>query len=292
MRRQFKDSALRLAAQDEKLTLLFGDISVFLFKDFWDKYPDRFFNAGICESTLVSMAAGLSAAGWRPVVHTIAPFVTERCYEQIKLDVCYNGFPVCIVSCGASFDYAWDGATHHCYTDLELMRMLPGMAVAQPGSPKEFDILFEAYRKETSYIRMSDDAHKLSLDVKPGKGAIVRETPGAKLTVATAGPLLGNVAEACAGLPVNILYFPTIKPLDTELLARFSKTKILVVHDAFGLFEALAGAMPLSLEYHGIPDRFCCFYGTLQDIRKTLALDPSGIRERVASALKNSQAAE
>lgn len=285
MRQQFKDTALRLATRDDKLALLFGDISVFLFKDFWDRYPERFFNAGICENTLISMAAGLSAVGFHPIVHTIAPFVTERCYEQIKLDICYNGFPACVVTCGASFDYAWDGATHHCYTDLELTRMLPGMSVAQPGSKKEFDILLEAYYKGPSYVRASDASHKLDLDVRPGKGVIVREAAGAELTVITAGPLLGDVVAACSDFSVNVLYFPTIKPFDAELLARFAKTRLLVVHDAFGLFEAVSSALPVAAEYHGIPDRFCCFYGTLSDIRRHLALDVDGIRERVARAL-------
>ena len=141
MRRQFKDTVMRLAEQDDRLLLWV--ISVFLFNDFSSRHPDRLHNVGICENTLISMAAGLSATGFYPVVHTIAPFVTERSYEQVKLDMCYNGFGCTIVTTGGSFDYAWDGATHHCYTDLELMRMLPDMQVMQPGSKKEFDILLQ-----------------------------------------------------------------------------------------------------------------------------------------------------
>lgn len=287
MRRQFKDSCLRLAEQDGKLVLIFGDISVFLFNEFNRRHPDRFFNVGICENTLVSMAAGLNFTGYHPVVHTIAPFISERCYEQIKLDVCYNGFPCCIVSCGGSFNYAWDGATHHCYTDLELMRMLPGMEVMQPGSDKEFDILFSRCYADgnPSYIRLDDDKHGVDLPVEFGKGVIVKKFPGATLTVITAGPLLGNVLAACSDLPVNILYFHTIKPMDVELLRHFSGTRMLVVHDAFGLFEAINAVLSVKSEYHGIPDSFCCQYGTLKDIRKKLSLDPDGIKERVKVTL-------
>jgi transketolase len=212
MRRQFKDTALRLAGQDDKLVLLFGDISVFLFNEFSAKYPDRLLNVGICENTLISMAAGMSAAGFHPIVHTIAPFVTERSYEQVKLDICYNRFGCTIVTCGASFDYAWDGATHHCYTDLELMRMLPGMEVMQPGSKKEFDSLFsQCYRNgNPSYLRIATDEHGLEFPIEFGKGHIVKETKGADFTVVTAGPLLGNVVSACSDLPVNIPYFHTL----------------------------------------------------------------------------------
>ena len=287
MRRQFKDTVMRLAEQDDRLVLLFGDISFFLFNDFNTRHPNRLFNVGICENTLISMAAGMSATGYYPVVHTIAPFVTERSYEQVKLDICYNRFGCTIVTTGGSFDYAWDGATHHCYTDLEIMRMLPGMEVMQPGSKKEFDILFSAsYNNgKPSYLRIAADEHGLDLPVEFGKGVIVKETPGANVTIATAGPLLGNVLAACSDMKVNIIYFHTIKPLDVQLLQRFSDTRILIVHDAFGLFEAINGACSAKTEYHGLPDEFCCYYGTLEDIRRKIGLDVSGIRTRIESAL-------
>lgn len=287
MRRQFKDTVMRLAEQDEKLVLLFGDISFFLFNDFSIRHPNRLLNVGICENTLISMAAGMCATGYYPIVHTIAPFVTERSYEQVKLDICYNRFGCTIVTTGGSFDYAWDGATHHCYTDLELMRMLPGMEVMQPGSKKEFDILFSrCYNNgNPSYLRIAADEHGLDFPVTLGKGVIIKETPGAEVTIATAGPLLGNVLAACSDLNVNILYFHTIKPLDVQLLQRFSDTRILVVHDAFGLFEAINAACDVKTMYHGLPDAFCCYYGTIEDIRSKIGLDAPGIRQRVEIAL-------
>jgi len=287
MRRQFKDTALRLAEHDDRLTLLFGDISVFLFNEFSELHPDRLLNVGICENTLISMAAGMSATGFHPIVHTIAPFITERSYEQVKLDLCYNHFGCTIVTCGGSFDYAWDGATHHCYTDLELMRMLPGMEVMQPGSKKEFDTLFsQCYNNgNPSYVRIAADEHGLDLPVEFGKGVLVKETEGADLTVVTAGPLLGNVLSACSNLPVNIIYFHTIKPLDRDLLERFAKTRIIVVHDAFGLFEAVNAACSVRSVYHGLPDQFCGYYGTLEDIRSKLRLDTEGIRAVILNEL-------
>ncbi len=288
MRRQFRDTALQLAQGDDRLVLLFGDISVYLFNEFSDRYPDRLLNLGICENTLISMAAGMSKVGFHPIVHTITPFVTERSYEQVKLDLCYNRLGCTIVTCGGSFDYAWDGATHHCYTDLEVMRMLPGMEVMQPGSKKEFDALLSGcYDNDNpSYIRIAADEHGLDLPVEFGKGVLVKETPGSEVTIATAGPVLGNVVAACADLPVNVLYFHTIKPLDTALLDRFSHTRILVIHDAFGLFEAINSACQAkAVFYHGLPDAFCCWYGTLQEIRRKIGLDTDGIRKRLECML-------
>ncbi len=288
MRNTFKNVMLELAEKDDSIVMLMGDISVYLFKEFYEKYPDRFFNAGICENTEISMAAGLSLEGFHPFIHTIAPFVTERSYEQVKLDLCYNGASGNIVTCGGSFDYAWDGATHHCYTDLELMRMLPRMEVMQPGSKREFhDLICARYNSgNPTYTRIAGDEHGFDLPVEFGKGQVLRSSPAAKWTVLTAGPLLKNVMKASENLDVNVLYFHTIKPIDANLIRQFSHTKMLVVHDAFGLYEAVAPVAGTSVEYHGIPDRFCGFYGTLDEIRGLLELDPEGIRKRIQHSLK------
>jgi len=315
MRRQFKETILDLASNDETIVLLFGDVSVYLFKEFQERYPKRFYNMGICENSLVSVAGGLSSQGFTPFVHTIAPFLTERCLEQIKLDLCYNRFPANIVTCGATFDYAWDGATHHCHNDLAILRLLPGMEVLQPGSCRELDqLLRQRYKSgnptyyrlsdhphainlpvtflrqryksgNPTYYRLSDHPHAIDLPVTFGKGVLIRDA-AAPVTVATAGPLLGNVMEAVSDLPVNLIYFHTIKPIDRELVARFARTDILVVQDAHGLQEAITEVPGLRTSRHGLADAFCDCYGTLGDIRSRLGLDPQGIRAAVTSSLE------
>lgn len=289
MRKQFKDTVMELAGGDDRIVVILGDVSVYLFQDFKERHPDRFYNMGICENTLISAAAGLSSVGFHPFVHTIAPFITERSYEQIKLDMCYNGFGGNIVSCGASFDYAWDGATHHCYTDLAILRLLPNMEVIQPGSRKELDVLIRSQyaNGKTTYFRLSDHPHSVDLPVEFGRGVVIKDV-SAPVTVMTAGPLLENVLEACDGIDVNIVYFHTLKPVDKELIETYRHTKILVVHDAFGLYEAIAEIPRLSLAYQGIPDAFCSWYGNLHDIRKRLGLDAASIRQRILQQLKNS----
>lgn len=282
MRRQFRDTIMDLAQKDDKIIMVHGDVSVYLFSDFKEKYPDRFYNMGICENTLISITAGLSSQGFFPFVHSIAPFITERSFEQIKLDMCYNQFGGNIVSCGASFDYAWDGATHHCYTDLAILRTLPGMEVIQPGSRKEVDLLIRSqYRNgKPTYFRLSDHPHDIDVPVEFGKGVVLKDT-SSKVTVMTAGPLLGNVMEGCRDLDVNLVYFHTIKPIDREIITRFADTRIMVFHDAFGLYEAVCEVPDICVSYHGLPDEFCSWYGTLNDIRKHIGLDAASIRETV-----------
>lgn len=282
MRKQFKETVMDLATNDSNVVVILGDVSVYLFHEFREKYPDRFYNMGICENTLVSVAAGLSSQGFYPFVHTIAPFISERSFEQIKLDLCYNKFGGNILSCGASFDYAWDGASHHSYTDLAILRLLPDVEVIQPGSRKEVDILIRSQYKngKTTYFRLSDHPHDIELNVKFAKGVVLKDS-GHKVTVMTAGPILANVFEACKDLDVNLVYFHTLKPIDREIIYKFKNTRIIVVHDAFGLYEAICEVPNLSISYHGLPDEFCHWYGSVKEIREKIGLDVISIKNKV-----------
>jgi transketolase len=269
--------------------MILGDVSVYLFNEFKEKYPERFYNMGICENTLISVAAALSSQGFSPFVHTIAPFITERSYEQIKLDMCYNRFGGNIVSCGASFDYAWDGATHHCYTDLAILRLLPGMEVIQPGSNKEVDTLIRSRYNNgnPTYFRLSDHPHNIDIpDIEFGKAAVLQNRDSA-LTVMTAGPILANVLEACEELEVNLVYFHTIKPIDKEIIETFRHTTILVIHDAFGLYEAICEVPGLTIFRHAMPDDFYSRYGTLAEARKQIGLDPESLNRTIQKILKD-----
>jgi transketolase len=287
MRGRFKDIVTQMAEDDPRIVIVLGDISVFQFNAFREKHPDRFYNMGILEPTLISVSGGLSATGFIPVVHTIAPFLTERCYEQIKLDLCYNRFEANLVTCGASFDYAWDGATHHAYSDLAILRLLPGMEVIQPGSERELDVLMRSQmgNGNPTYFRLSDHPHAIDTgEVKFGSGVVLkRGTSG--FTIMTAGPILGNVMEACRDINVTVVYFHTIKPIDAELVSSFRDDRILVVHDAHGLKEAVDAVGGMRTWYHGLPDDFCVWYGKVHDIRRRLGLDPAGIRARINDML-------
>ncbi len=286
MRQAFRDVSLTLGEQDDNLVLVFGDVSVYLFREFYERYPNRFYNAGICENTLISLSAGLSAQGFFPVTHTINPFLTERSIEQIKLDMAYNQFGGNIVTCGASFDYAWDGATHHCYAELSMLRYIPGTEIMQPGTAEEFVTLLESqYRNgKTSYFRTSEQRHSQDFPVEFGKGVVIRDS-NAPVTVVTAGPLLDDVLAACVDLNVNILYFHTLKPIDHELLNVYRHTHLLIVHDAHGLYEAVCELGDINASRHGLPDEFLGHYGTADKIREAIGLDPSGIRQVVSKRL-------
>ena len=142
LRQQFADTLISLGKEDSGLVVMVGDISHGILKPLAEACPGRYYNIGILEPTMVSMGAGLAAAGLCPVIHTIAPFLIERSFEQIKLDFCYHKLPGNIVTVGSAFDYSNLGCTHHCYGDFALLKTLQRIQICFPASAVEFDQLF------------------------------------------------------------------------------------------------------------------------------------------------------
>src|SRR6266568_1550695 len=162
MRKQFVKTVTDLLRQDNRVVLLLGDIGVYGFRDAFKEFPDRVYNVGILEQSTVSMAAGLAQAGMIPIVHTIAPFLVERAFEQLKIDFGYQRLPGIFVSVGGSYDYASLGCTHHCPGDVALMQTIPGSQIFVPGHPVEFgSLLTQTYNNGgLKYFRLSERSNK------------------------------------------------------------------------------------------------------------------------------------
>lgn len=280
MRKQFAKTLLELGS-DERLVVLIGDISHFLLRDFEAKYKPRFYNLGVAEQSMMSMAAGLALKGFFPVVHTIAPFITERCLEQIKDDLCYQLLGVNLVTVGAAFDYAALGCTHHCYDDIAILRAQPNMQIIYPGAAHEFDALF----KETwdngspTHFRLSEHKHKVPTLPKFGEVEKLREGDGATLVVA--GPQLQNAHEATEeaakkGITCDLIYLTTIKPISEpsrkiirESLEKTGRLVTVEEHSIVGgiadEINIIAANVPFVEKRIGIEDKFLINYGTYDE---------------------------
>ena len=108
MRRQFGKTIVKLAAKDERIVLLIGDVYQEM-DEYVERFPDRFYNLGLCEQSMISIAAGMALEGMRPVVYSITPFLIERPFEQIKIDIDEQDLPVMLVG---NADYPTHGPTH------------------------------------------------------------------------------------------------------------------------------------------------------------------------------------
>jgi transketolase len=124
MRTTFSEIVTKIAKKDKRLVVLVGDISHGLFENLRKFAKDRYFNIGINEQSMINIAAGLSLQGFNPIVHTIAPFLIDRNFEQLKLDFSYQKQNINLVSIGGSFDYSKLGCTHHSYSDVSLIMHL------------------------------------------------------------------------------------------------------------------------------------------------------------------------
>ena len=163
MRNSFAKEITLLASQNSKIILLSGDIGNKLFDDFKTIDENRFINCGIAEGSMMSIASGLALNGFRPVVYTITPFTTTRCYEQIRVGVSYHECPVTIVGTGSGLSYASLGPTHHSLEDIALLRVLPKMNVLAPCDSYELTCLLNQtfLQNNATYIRIGKKGEPL-----------------------------------------------------------------------------------------------------------------------------------
>jgi transketolase len=129
MRQAFARTLVELAAADPRILLLTGDLGYMALEPFSERFPDRFFNAGVAEQNMVGVATGLAEAGFVPFVYSIVTFASLRPYEFIRNGPVLHQLPVRIVGVGGGFEYGPQGATHHGLEDLGVMRIQPGMTV-------------------------------------------------------------------------------------------------------------------------------------------------------------------
>lgn len=289
IRQQFVATVEDLLGKDPRLVLLLGDIGVFGFRNAFAKFPGRVVNIGILEQATVSFAAGLAREGFIPIFHSIAPFVAERAFEQLKVDFGYQRLPGCFVTVGASFDYASLGCSHHCPGDVALMQQIPGMRIVAPGNPREFDALFrESYADGPTYFRLSERAHAQDGSVSFGHARVVRT--GSRATVVVAAQSLEPVLAATADLDVNVLHYTTLAPFDRETLAKHTNSTVIVVEPFYtgtlaGEVSAALSAKPARIISIGVPRQFLTNYGKLADHEQACGLDAAGLRERIGKVL-------
>ena len=298
IRQQFADTMLEIGQEDPNLVVLVADISHFRLQPFARACPGRYYNVGICEPTIVSMAAGLAKVGFYPVFHTIAPFIIERSFEQIKLDFCYQQLGGNLVTVGSVFDYSNLGCTHHCYGDFALLKTLPGTQITYPATPLEFDTLFRQVYRSGKLTLFRIPAHQHGQDfsaneIQFGKG--IKVTDGSNLTIVATGPQLGNALAARdalgnMGWDAETLYIHTIRPVDTDLIrASVRKTRrVLVVEEHMrsgGLGDDVLRTTydigTIQFSSLSIPDIFVHEYGSYEDHCKNLGLSREGILKRV-----------
>jgi len=249
----FADEITRLSGSDPRVVLLSGDIGNRLFESFKRQNGERFFNCGVAEANMMGVAGGMALSGLRPIIYTITPFATTRCYEQIRIDACYHNVPVTIVGTGSGLCYAELGPTHHSCEDLAIMRMLPNMTVLAPADEVELRQCLRAALQQSGpvYIRIGKKGEavtpKRSDDFEIGRSITVQD--GSDVCLLSTGILLPTVMEAATalsalGVSVRVESFHTIKPLDQGTLSEvFSSCSVVGVVEEHNKNGGLGGSI-------------------------------------------------
>jgi transketolase len=227
MRDAFFRALTALGAADERVWALTGDLGVGLFEPFEAVAPGRYLNVGIAEQTLVGVAAGLAYAGKVPFAYSIAPFVTSRPHDQVRVDVACAEANVKLVGVGSGVSYGTLGPTHHAIDDLATMRVLPGMTVLAPGDPAEAEraVHTACAHEGPVYLRLGKNGEPAVLpdDTPFAIGRAIELRSGGDVAIACTGTALREAAAAAnlladEGIEATLLHFGTVKPFDADAL--------------------------------------------------------------------------
>jgi transketolase len=289
MRETFARETIQLLERDHSVAVVLADISTQYFEDAARAHPDRVINVGIREQLAVNVGAGLALSGMRPVVHTIASFLVERSFEQIKLGFNHQDVGGVLVSVGASYDVSGGGRTHHAPGDVALLDTLGDWEIHVPGHADELaPLLARAVSGDNRvYIRSTTASNATALPV----GGIQVICRGAGGTVLAVGPMLDNVVAAVADLDVTVLYTSTVRPLDARaLVSTLGQADVVLVEpyavgtSAWHVSNALSH-LPHRLQSVGVPRRELRRYGTPAELEAAQGLDPAGLRRTIGDFL-------
>lgn len=296
MRTAFIEQLVKEAELHEDIVLVVGDLGYSVVEVFAEKFPNRFFNAGIAEQSMAGMAAGLAHEGYNVYLYSIGNFPTLRCMEQLRYDVAYHGLSVKIVAVGAGYAYGSLGASHHATEDIAMMRAIPDTIVATPGDPVETKAIthISANTAGMMYIRLGKAreaiVHTQVLDNLAVGDIIPVIDNNLAAAVLACGSILAYASErvSSGGVVADLYSVPFVKPLNIaaieSLVDRYAEITVLEEHQLSGgvgsAIVEVVSDLYASGQIHRMPrihrvaikDTFCHIGGTQQYLREEMGL--------------------
>ncbi len=290
----------RLAEEDKDVIYLDADLMSCIGTSKWAREnPHRAINCGIAEANMAGIAAGLSSAGFKPIMHTFGTFASRRCYDQIFLSGGYAGNSVTVIGTDPGVCAAFNGGTHMPFEDMALYRALPGAYVFDMTDAAMLkDILAQC--KDMSGIKYIRVGRKSNAKVyedgarfEPGKGIVVKEY-GTDAVVIACGIMVAKAVEAARiladdNINITVIDMFTVKPLDEALVLKYAKMAGAVVtaenHNKIGglysaVSEYLGRTYPVPLGYVAVEDEFG-EVGPQEYLEERFGLTPERIVEEV-----------
>lgn len=300
MRKEFAETLSKLAEKDKNIYLLVGDVGFGVFENFAQKFPKRFINCGISEPNMMGVAAGLALSGKKVYVYSIIPFVTMRCFEQVRNDIAYQNLDVKIVGVGSGFAYGHLGSTHHAIEDIAILRVLPNMTVLCPADPVETrELVLKSYEtKNPTYIRLNRSGEKILYSSKPniiiGKPSVLKQgRDGAIIATGISLEIGQDIVNQLKekGYDFKLISMHTLKPIDARALFEEVKgTKVVFTLEEHNIIGGLGSAVAEILKESGyqgkfkriaIPDEYPSEVGEAEYFRKKYGLISEEISNQI-----------
>ena len=271
----FGAGLLEAARENENIVGLCADLTGSLkMNAFENEFPERFFQVGISEANMMSMAAGMTIGGKIPFTGTFANFSTSRVYDQIRQSIAYSSKNVKICASHAGLTLGEDGATHQVLEDIGMMKMLPGMVVINPCDYNQTKAATKAIAKHDGPVYLRFGRPKMPVftpaDQKFNIGESVMLNEGTDVTIVATGHLVWEAIEAGhileeMGINAEVINIHTIKPLDVSAIIKsVEKTNCIVTAEEHqmngGLGDSVAQLLsrnrPTPLEMVAVNDSF------------------------------------
>jgi transketolase len=293
-----------LAERDERIVFLTGDLGYGVVEQFFRRFPDRAFNAGVAEQNMVAMATGMAEAGLIPFVYSIATFASMRPFEFIRNGPVIHGLPVRIIGVGGGLEYSNNGPTHFALEDVAILRTLPGLRIVCPNDSVQACAAVEATYESPGpiYYRLSKN-HSEPAAGSDGAwapvGAQVLSRGDGSVAVLALGPLAGDLAAVAAivqrsGRRVTCVAVAQVAPLPSDLIQDLAQTHELLVtieaHRVVGglgtavcelVAESCAATRVLRLGIRGWPSQVI---GSAAHLARWAGLDQESIAQAIVTA--------
>ena len=291
-RQRFYRLLPELLEQDPRLVLVLAEIGAgYLDAARVAAVADRVVNVGIREQLMIGVAGGLALTGLRPIVHTFAPFLLERPYEQVKLDLGHQGVGAVLVSAGGSYDWPQGGETHFGPRDVALLDTLDGWTVHVPGHPDEVETLLRRATAGTDrvYLRLDGRSNRIARPINETATTVLQR--GRAGTVVAVGPTVDRVLAATAGLDVTVLYTATVRPFDAAALRSTLTAPVVVLVEPYLAETSVPAAtaaladVPHRLLGLGVSRHEQRLYGSVADHDARHGLDVAGLRQAISAFL-------
>lgn len=299
MRDAFFDEVNNIAAKNPNLLLLTDDQGAFSLEWMREHLPAQYLNVGIAEQNLISVAAGLALSGKTIIAYGIAAFMTMRCYEQVRDDLCLMDLPVTIVVSGSGYTYAGDGPTHHAVQDLALMRSIPGMTIYNPSDATSTSKFAEIACQQPGpkYVRIDRGTlgkiYNQGDDFSAGFNLLI---DGSDLIILSTGIMVHTALKAVEklrkqGINAGVIDVYRLKPVDgPSLLATIGDVPRIVTleeHSIVGGLSSLTSEIlsdnssPIQLLRLALPDDFVFKYGTRDWLQAEASIDLESVISRI-----------